>query len=182
MFRKMNLFSKTGIKLLEFLLRNTEKQLYERQISSESGISIGATNEMMKIFAEASIVSREKKGKMYFYTVNMENPVVRQFKILFNIIEISNLLERIKPFSSKIVLFGSSAEGLDTDDSDIDIFILTSNKENVRSELGISRTSKKISPIIIENHRISSFKKENAPLYQNIKRGIVLWDKNGLQV
>ena len=134
----------------------------------------------MKIYVDESIVIKEKKGNMHFYRINLENPIVRQIKVLFNVAEISDLVARISSPSSKIIMFGSSAEGVDTDDSDIDMFILTSDKEYVKSELGKSKTSRKISPIIIDNHKISLFKKDNAPLYQNIERGIVLWDKNGL--
>lgn len=183
MFKKMNLFGKTGIKLLRFLLDNPMKDFYEREISNKSGVSIGATNKMLKTFAELSIIKREKRGKMYFYRVSMESPIARQFKILFNVLEINDFLERIRPLTMKIILFGSCAEGTDTEESDMDIFILTKDKKAVLAAMRqATRPERRISPIIIETLQLPAFKKENAPLYEKIKSGIVLWDKNGLQI
>lgn len=183
MFEKMNLFSKTGMKLLEFLLENPMRDLYEREISKGSGVSIGATNEILKIFAGLSIVKRERKGKMYFYRVDMENPITRQFKVLFNILELHDFVEKTKSLATKIILFGSCAEGVNTEDSDMDIFMLAKDKKTVSARIReVREHGKRVSPIIIETGQLAAFKKENAPLYEKIKNGIVLWDRNGLQV
>lgn len=181
MFKKMNIFSKTGMKLLIFLLESPSREFYEREISNESGVSVGATNEILKAFTGLSIVNRERKGKMYFYRIDMENPVTRQFKILFNVLEIYDFIEKIKPLSAKIILFGSCAEGVDTEESDVDVFILTKNRKVLSNRIRqTKRPVKRISPIIVEIHQLPIFKKQNASLYEKIKNGIVLWDENGL--
>lgn len=181
MFKKMNIFSKTGMKLLKFLLDNSTRDFYEREISNESGISAGATNKIMRMFSDLSIVNKKKKGRMYFYSVDLDNPVTRQFKVLFNILEIQDLIERIKPLTNRIILFGSVAEGVDTEESDVDIFVLAKNRKAVLNKMRIIRgMGKRISPIIVEIHNLPVFKKQNTPLYERIERGIVLWDENGL--
>ncbi len=184
MFKKMNsnlIFSKTGIKILRFLSENHLNNFYEREISRKSGVSIGATNQLLRIFTEASLAKREKRGKMYFYKINLENPIVKQLRILFTVLDIYPLLEEIKPLSERIILFGSCAEGLNMKESDIDIFILTSNKKRVSEKIfHETYKGKRISPVIVEIHKLSEFKKQNKAFYEKIEHGIVLWDKNEL--
>ena len=53
----------------------------------------------------------------------------RYLKILFNLSELSELVRKLRDTSKKIILFGSSAEGTDSNESDIDLLILTSDKK-----------------------------------------------------
>ena len=175
MFKKMNLFSKSSVRLLEALLKKPSAKTYERELSRTSGVSIGSTNQNLKEFVRRGIVQRERKGKMYFYTVNLDNALVRQFKILFNVIELEPLIEEIKG-RAEMTLFGSCAEGTDTEESDIDLLILTEEKQKVReivSKSG-SKIDRKISPIVVNADDFMKLKKEDKPLYDRASKGIKL--------
>lgn len=179
MFEKMNLFSKTSTKILMFLSRHPYAEFYEREISRKAGVSAGAANQTLRLFWRSGIVQREKRGRMYFCKLNIESPLVRQFKVLFNIIELSGLIDEIRGLSKKVVLFGSAAEGRDTAESDIDLLILTDEKERVRKKLTkIEKTlDRKISSIIANYNELLKLKKENKALTKNIDKGIILWEK-----
>jgi len=177
MFKKMNQFSKTGIKLLSYLVKNPSKEMYQREIAEETGISIGAVNQYLREFQGMNIISRKRKGKMLFYSLNLDNPIVRQFKIFLTIVELSPLTERIKKDSGRIILFGSCSEGTDVEESDIDLFILTEtgNKKKVREGLSKSTLDRKLSPIIVNSNEFVKLKREDKPLYERIMKGIELW-------
>jgi predicted nucleotidyltransferase len=177
MFKKMNLFSRSGTRLLRLLARSPSKRMYEREISKEAGVSVGSTNQHLREFAKQGMVRKEQKGRMNFYTLNLDNPVVRQLRITFNTLELEPLIEKIRDYSTRVILFGSCAEGTDTEDSDVDILILAEEKEKVRMQVGRfgSKIERKISAIIVNPDDFMKLKKADKPLYERIERGILLW-------
>ncbi|MFH7873640.1 MAG: nucleotidyltransferase domain-containing protein [Candidatus Aenigmatarchaeota archaeon] len=65
----------------------------------------------------------------------MKNPVVRQFKILYNIWKLREIIDEIKHISKKIILFGSCTGGTDVKESDIDLLIITEEKRSVKESI-----------------------------------------------
>jgi hypothetical protein len=59
------------------------------------------------------------------------HPFVRPFKVLNTVAQLEPLLQALRPLTRQITLFGSCAEGIDTADSDVDLFILTSDRSQV---------------------------------------------------
>ena len=175
MFKKMNLFSRAGMQLLSYLARNPGRELYQREIARETGISIGAVNQYLKGFLKMRIVSRKKRGRMFFYSLNMDNPVVRQFKVFLTVVDLSPLVERVKERSEKIILFGSCSDGTDVEESDIDLFILSEDRKEVRKELNKTKPKRRLSPVIFNSNEFVRLKKEDQPFYDRIMKGIELW-------
>lgn len=63
--------------------------------------------------------------------------------------EITPVVEKIRRYADRVILFGSCAEGLDTEDSDVDLFMLAGEKEEVEAELRKTKLTRKITPIIL---------------------------------
>ena len=66
MFKKLNSFSKTEMKLLEFI-STKDGELYERQIAKGAGVSAASANGILSSFARLGLLERQKKGRMVFY-------------------------------------------------------------------------------------------------------------------
>jgi predicted nucleotidyltransferase len=175
MFKKMNVFSKTSVELLSFLAMNPTRSMYEKEIAKEAGISVGATNQILRGFLELKLVKKERKGKMNFYTLNLENPAIRQFKIFINVFELNPLIDRLKTHAKRIILFGSCAQGVDAENSDIDLFFLSDDEGLIRAEIDKFKSKRKISPIITNASELARMKNEDKPLYERIMGGIELW-------
>ena len=174
--KNMNLYSKTNMKLLTFLVRK-KNEMYEREISRSSGLSIGAVNQGLGELTGEEILSRKKKGRMYFYTVNHENPVVKQFKVFLTVFELSPLFRKIRDQSDRIVLYGSCAFGDDFEDSDIDILILTREKDIIKKKTNSfgAQLSRKISASIMNSSEWLTTKKKDNVFYNEVNKGIELW-------
>lgn len=122
------------------------------------------------------LVLCEKRGRTLLYRADISHPVVREVKILSTLLELSPLLSSLRTHVSRAILFGSCADGEDTFESDIDIFLetgdrtavslLVSNHENV--------TSRKMSPIIVTPEEALQLKFRDQPLYERIQQGKVL--------
>jgi predicted nucleotidyltransferase len=175
MLTGMNFLSKTSLKILHFLASSPMQEFYGREIAKKAKISVGAASQALNELAKKQVVAKYKRGKMVFYRLNLSNPMVRQVKVFLTVMSLSDLMDKIKEHSKKVVLFGSCAEGTDTEASDIDLFVLTNEKNKVKREIKSSAVKKKITPIIVNAVEFSKLKIESKALYESVSKGIVLW-------
>ena len=173
MFKKLKLFSKTEVKVLNFILRQDE-EMYEREIAKKAKVSVGSANSILKKFTKENLVEKRKLGRMALYKRNDDSARVRQLKISM-IVEFleKEIVEKIKTFSRQIVLFGSCSEGKNTQESDVDLFILSNEKDNV---FEIVHKFSKVSPLILNSLEYSNLGGKDKPLYERINKGILIWD------
>lgn len=170
MFKKLNLLSKTEMKVLLFVSAR-DGEFYERQAAKSAKVSVGSANAILKAFESLGIVKREKKGRMLFYARNDSNPLLRQFKVFNTINGLMPVLEGIFKFSSRVVLFGSCVEGLNNEKSDIDLFVLSVQKEAVKHVLD---KFTKIQAVILNPAEFAELQKKDKPLFGRINQGIEL--------
>ena len=178
MLDKLDFLTPTTLKVLEYFLANSRNEYHEREIARNAKISNGSANKILRRLAELSLLKKTRKGRMVFYKLNAEDPVVKQFKILNNIWILRAFVAENKERTNKIILFGSCSEGTDINESDIDIVILTDNKTSLMDN--ISRFNRKnernISPLILNETEFAKMKREDRPLYERIDRGVILWE------
>lgn len=174
MFDRLNIWSKSTYKILEVLSADPNERLHVREIARRSDTSPSTASNILRELEKENMLTKEVVGRQTFYTVNMNNPVIKQFKVFDNVLNLYDIVNKLKDVSDKIVLFGSASQGTNTKKSDIDLFIKTSNPDDVKERI---RGSEMISPIIVRSGDFQVFKKENEALYENIKKGIVLWSR-----
>ena len=180
MFKIMKLITPTSLRLLQTLLRDPMGRYHGRELVRLTGVSVGGANQMLRSFANLGLLLKEKQGRMLFYRTNMDNPVVRQLKILFTLFQLDDLMAQSKPFSDRIILFGSSAEGTDVKDSDIDLLLLTNEKSQLTDIVHKfnAKSQRRIAPIILDPQGFSKLRREDAALFHRISRGMTLWQKD----
>jgi len=180
MFKIMNLITPTSLRLLQTLLRDPMARYHGREVVRRTGVSVGGANQMLRSFADLGLLLREKQGRMLFYRANIDNPVVRQLKILFTLFQLDDLIKQAKLFSDRIILFGSSAEGTDVKDSDIDLLLLTNEKSQLTDMVHKfnAKSQRRIAPIILDPQGFSKLRREDSALFDRIPRGMMLWRKD----
>lgn len=176
----MNLITPTSLRLLQLLFRDPMGRYHGREVVRRTGVSAGGANQMLRSFANLGLLLREKQGRMLFYRANMDNPLVRQFKILFTLFQLDDLIKQAKAFSRRIILFGSCAEGTDVKESDIDLLLLTDEKSQLTNTVHKfnAKSQRRIAPIILDPQGFSKLRREDTALFDRISRGIVLWQKD----
>ena len=121
------------------------------------------------------MVSLEKRGNMNFYSLNLDNLLARQFKITQTISELNGLINKLKPLSKRVILFGSCAEGLDTENSDIDMAIVSHEEQEVRKLIKQQKTTREIQPLIFNSKDFLALPDKDKLLYERIQKGNILW-------
>jgi predicted nucleotidyltransferase len=175
---KLNFLTPKVMTVLEFFLATPLKECYEREVARKTGVSRGSAHKILIMLADVAFLSREEKGRMLIYKLNLAEPTIRQLKIAVNTFALKKLVDKLKQNSRKVVLFGSCSQGADTEDSDIDMLIITAEKEDVRKILSEfnRKSERKVAPITVDMNEFIRLKKEDKPLYENIERGITLWE------
>ena len=175
MFEKMNI-NPLGLQILTFLARNPDKQFYLREIATIIKKSVGGTHKNLKSLHKMEFVNENKSGKNVYYQINQMNPSIKNFKIFMTLHELTPLTRDLKKISDKIILFGSCATGDDTAESDVDLFILTKEKDKVMRQIKKKKIQREIQPVIVNAAEFIHVKEKSKALYQEIKNGITLWD------
>ena len=177
MFDKMNL-TPLGISVLTFLARSTDSEYYVREIAGKVGGSAGGTHRVLKELGDMNLIVRRKSGKNVYYRVNSGAAAISFFKIFMNIIELEELICRIKPHSRKIVLFGSASRGEDTWNSDLDLLVITPFPDEVGELLRKEKISRTISPVILSSGELARLRERDRAFFDEIGKGIILWRDN----
>jgi predicted nucleotidyltransferase len=176
---KLAFITPTLTTVFELFLSDPIGQYYEREVVRTTKVSKGSANKILRLLAGLGFLTRERRGRTVLYRLNHREAVVRQFKIMVTVFALKKLTDHIRQECRRIVLFGSCAQGTDTKDSDLDLFVLTSSKNSVmRKVRDFNRTSdRKIAPILVDANEFTKLRREDKPLYDNVQRGIVLWER-----
>jgi len=170
-------------KIIDFLLDYTGKKHYLSIIAKGSGVSTSTCHQILEKKTKAGLVKKEKYGNLSLYTFDLDDPLVRQLKITRTVEILKKLVKELKKESQKIILFGSASLGRNTYQSDLDLFILTNEKQEVRRIIKKFKTKSKIQPVIKNILEFGKLKRKDKFFYEEINRGTVLWEaKSGRSI
>ncbi len=165
------------MKVLYTLAFDPLRLYYQREVANEAHISVGSANRVLPDLVRNGLVMKEEKGKIHIYRYNVDDPAARQLKVLFNVLELKEMVEGIKPYVKRVIMFGSCSRGTDVKDSDVDLFILTDEKDVVAESLRSFNIRRSISPIIVDANDYVNLRNQDRPLYDEVHRGITLWER-----
>ncbi len=119
---------------------------------------------------------------MFFYSVNSNNAIIPELKKVINLLLIEPLVEALKAISSRVVLYGSCAQGKDTSESDLDLFVVSDNKQNVSDTINGFKfprgyESIHIQPVIKTSVELLESGESERTFLEEIESGIELWEK-----
>jgi predicted nucleotidyltransferase len=165
-------------KTLNFLVRDPAKCFLAREIKAAARISKPGVNAALQSLIEEKLVRREKRGHVYFYQVNLASGyIIKQLKILQNLILIRPLINKLKSECKIIILYGSCARGEDTPESDIDLFVVSTSIDQMK---GIAKTVKpKIKVQIVARTPLAyvEMEKKDSEFHAEVLRGLILWEE-----
>ena len=155
--------------------QNTE--VTASKISKQLGLSIGSVYNILREFNDAGLVRGIKVGRATIYEPFQSNPLIKQFRIFDNLLTLTNLVQQLKCFTRKIILFGSCAQGNDTIESDIDLFLLVDEDQQpkVRGIIYDYPSEREITPVIVDSVELLEMQRNDQIFFEEIRKGIVLW-------
>jgi predicted nucleotidyltransferase len=176
MFKNMNIFGTPALEILTFLGRHYRSSYYVRELAKILSISTGAASEQLRALEESGLVTSERKGRTLLFRASISHPLVRETTIFASLIELSPLITARGDAIVRMILFGSCATGEDTAESDIDLYIETTDREKANALLSRvgSALSRKLSPIVVTTEEAAQLRARDRPLFERIRSGRVL--------
>ena len=125
--------SKTRIRILELLIFNPDREFHLREISRKIKITPIYVRRELQNLKELNLVLESKKGNLSLFRINRNSPIFAELKNIF--IKTEYFGELIKKSLKKLkidfaFIFGSFAKGIESKDSDIDLFVVGDVKED----------------------------------------------------
>ena len=137
------LATKSDIKILRTLFRYPTKEFSENELARVAQVGQKTVNRAMPKYVSYGIVSVRTIGRANIYTLNSRHYVTEQLRSLFRAEERSK--QELKRLLSdafcddktviSLEIFGSIAKGQEEPTSDVDVFILTRDKESAEKKL-----------------------------------------------
>ena len=173
MFNILNMLEKyILIKAIQKIISEPGRSFSVRELASSTSISVGASKMALDYMKEMGIVTLKTIGKTYQYRADLENPLCRQWKILFNLDLIQkhgiaeNLARKIDNIHA-IILYGSFARGTNDERSDIDLLVLAHKPKKI--DLGfVNKTGKEANITIMGMKDWKSKAKKDRVFYENV--------------
>jgi len=173
-----NIFNATNaLKVLFFMTENPGKDFLGSEIQKATSLSRAGVYLALRDLIKQNLVIKANKGKFSIYSLAYSDPIVKQFKVLKNILSLKAAIDKIKPSAKKIILYGSASRGEDFADSDIDLFILSKETALTNQALRAVKIKRRVQAVIKSPSEASDIKERDSIFYDEVNRGIVLWEE-----
>jgi len=163
---------------LGLLAEHPEQTYFVKEISRLAGISYGGASEALAYLHALGLITREQRGKLVLYATNTRHPLIRHYKVLLTLADLTPLLDELKPLASEVILFGSCAAGANTAESDIDLYVITDDPDAIYDVIWRSSLAGKLRPVISTPIESTETKQQDPVFYEQVMRGIVLWRRS----
>jgi predicted nucleotidyltransferase len=171
------LFLKTRpYRVWSFLTLHPDEPSYGKQISEATGVSRGATNQILNEFLAQDLVTRKRQGKMWLYTPK-PHPMVSHFRTFENLIMLASLTSELARVSKRVILFGSAAEGTDTAESDIDLFVISERPREAAIVIRAFPSERQITPVIQTPAEYAQARTADKAFIEEVNGGLVLFER-----
>ena len=167
LFKLLN--SAVASRVLLFFLKSPTKKAYAGKILKEMEISKKSLFDSLVKLKGEGYLEATQIGRTISYSLNRNNPVVKQLKILLTL---SELVPKIKHFEGKAeaYLYGSAARGEDTESSDLDLLIISKmgKVELMHSVREMSKEKTKF--VILTPIEYARLAHSDTPFYERIEK------------
>jgi len=117
------------LNILKIFFESPTREFNVREASRILKIAPATASKELEKFAKKEILKKRDERMLKLYKANLDGELYKDLKIFYNIRKIkdSGLIEELNKFYLKpaVLLFGSVSQGLDIEDSDIDLVIIS---------------------------------------------------------
>ncbi len=170
------------IKALGKIASMPRKSFSVRELAICAGISPGASKNALDYLRKKGMATLNVIGRTYQYKLDLESPLCRHWKILFNLdlLEesgiVANLVKNLENIHC-ILLYGSFAQGTNDEKSDVDLLVIAHKPKKIEPDFA-GKLGKEANITIMGMADWRKKADENKVFYENvIYDSIVLYGK-----
>jgi len=168
------LLTKSNLEVLDALAKQEHSV---RELAEILNRSPAKVHQAAKLFAQHGIVLAERRKNRLVLQPNRASPLYRKIRALTN----TNHLLSARPFAKltkhgAVGMYGSYAQGTDDRESDLDLLIVTDEKElairPVLRELE-AEIDRRISPLILTKRQLSNLSRDDPTFASRLQATVV---------
>lgn len=159
-------------RILERVLSDPQERLRVRRIAKELGVSPASVSKYLAVLRGMGIVDG---------TVRTENPIVRALKLLINMEKACCAVGRLKKirWARGVGIYGSWANGTNTRDSDIDIWMLADEPvaeiELAKAQAALKKSlGVECSILLLTRQKLAQMREKDPALYYALVNSFVV--------
>lgn len=178
------LFSPVQARLLAILFSSPDRQFQSNELIRLAAAGTGATHRQLQRFSAAGLLTVNTIGSQKFYQANRSSPIFQELRsIVLKTVALGEPLRRaLEPLRSEILtafVFGSMAQGTATDESDIDLMVLSNSLDysqvfdvlqSVEDTLG-----RRINPTVISGDQWTEKRRDSNSFVSRVALGPRIW-------
>lgn len=178
-------------KILEFFLQSPSIEFNQTELRGKLRMSKMTIIKWLSYLVKKEVINIKRVGVSNFYSLNKGKTIVKQLKILKNIMDVEELEDKFKDLDVDLqsYMYGSAARGEDIEDSDVDLLIISDHldsggravsKKRPREVVGdriiseieeLSRKIKrKIKPLFFKSSEWMNMEKKDKAFYERVEK------------
>lgn len=171
------------VKVLSLFLLHPETEFYQRGMAESTGNALLQVQRALKRIERTGLVTKTKRGNMVYYKSDRMHPAFEDLKRVFlKTVALGDALrEALAPLADKVKLafiYGSLAQGKETAQSDIDLFLVgeLSLRETTKI-LGsiVPELGREFNPVVYPPEEFKKKARENHHFINEVIRGPKIW-------
>ncbi len=136
--------NQTLVDVLSLFLQNSDEELYQADIVKRTGKALMQVQRTLKTLQEVGLITSSQRGRLVYYKIVKTHPIYEDLKkMLLKTVALGDAIRlALTSLDNKIryaFIFGSIAQGTESVDSDIDLFLL--------GDCSLRELSKALSPL-----------------------------------
>ena len=162
--------TKERLKILTNILYKKD-EINMTEVAKETGVSKGLVSKFIRMLIKEKILSRRKKK----FRVN-DNIKVKALKIFLNLYRIDENLFKKFEFVRGAGLYGSFVKGENSEESDIDMWILvdkTSEENLAKLSKELKKKHGNVKPLYLTDEKMKALKEKDKVFYHSLVFGSI---------
>lgn len=167
------------MRVLNEFLQTPTKRFQLRELSRLTKLSTTAVKRLLVALVDEELIKETHEKNYYFFEANRGN---ERYKLVKKLVLIYSLesdgvltcLCRALNHPEAVILFGSASHGEDTENSDIDLFVLSEVKRHLSLKAFEKALKRRINVLIMNKKEFEAAKSKNPELVNNLVNGILL--------
>jgi len=160
-------------KVIQTIAKTPNRSFSVRELAKEADLSPAMSSIALRYMKKMDMVTLKQIGRTHQCRANLQNPLMRQWKILYTLQQIEEVglvkeaNEKIKDIQS-ILLYGSKARGTDDEKSDFDLLIIAHHPPKEKGLDSANRLPDEVNLLIYSPQEWKKKTRESKVFYENI--------------
>jgi predicted nucleotidyltransferase len=161
-------------RVLAYLLDSGGEELTESDVRAALELPRATAHVALRALVDQGVALERRVGRAALYWVDDGDALIRSLKVARAIRRVQIAISPVSAVIDLVALFGSTSKGEDRRDSDVDILVVTEDKDTVLGELARHQW---LQPVVMTSAEHMRLIADGGTFATDVSRGTVIWER-----